>query len=127
MHDSMEPTRDEAMKLQRDAMSAFGAVLGQPLPTQFTLEAPATGWVTDKGELRQIRASAKLPPGEFRARTASKGWREVAIPREYLRAMHLPPDVPKSYMTCYVGRVNGKAAYLFWSNYAGTTMLVLDY
>jgi hypothetical protein len=127
MHASMETTPDEAMRLQQDAITAFIAVFGKPLPTSFALSGPTTGWSTRKGELRQIRASAKLPRGEFRARTASKGWREIAIPQEYLKPMHLPPDVPKDYMTCYVGLVSGKPAYLFWSDYAETTMLVLDY
>jgi hypothetical protein len=127
MHASMEPTPDEVMRLQRDAMNAFMAVLGRPLPTPFSLEGSPTGWFTHKGELRQIRASAKLSRDEFRARMASKSWRQIAIPREYLRAMHLPSDVPKDYMTCYVGRVSDKSAYLFWSDYAEITMLVLDY
>jgi hypothetical protein len=127
MRPKMEPTPDQAMKLQRDAIAAFISTFGQPLPTQFRLDGPTTGWFTDKGELRQVRASAKLPRGEFRMRTSSKGWREIPIPSEYLKAMHLPPDVPKDYMTCYVGLVGSKPAYLFWSDYAETTMLVLDY
>jgi hypothetical protein len=127
MHASLERTPDEARRLQRDAISAFVTVLGQPLPTPFALEGSTTGWFTDKGELRQIRASAKLPRGEFRARTASKGWREIEMPREYLRSMHLPSDVPRDYMTCYLGQVSDKPAYLFWSDFAETTMLVLDY
>ena len=127
MYSKMEPTPDEAMKLQQDAMTGFVAVFGQPLPTQFRLERNTAGWFTDNGELRQVRASAKLPRGEFRARTDSKGWREVTIPGEYLEAMHLPPNVPKDYMTCYLGQVSGKPAYLFWSDYAETAMLVMDY
>jgi len=127
MHASMEPTPDEAMRLEQDAITAFSGVFGTPLPISFALSGPTTGWSTDRGELRQIRASARLPRSEFRARTASKGWREIAISREYLKAMHLPSSVPKDYMTCYAGRVNDKPAYLFWSDYAETTMLVLDY
>ncbi|MBI5802336.1 MAG: hypothetical protein HZA92_16625 [Verrucomicrobia bacterium] len=123
----MEPTTDEALKLGEDAVAAFVATFGQPLPTQLRLDGPTTGWFTDKGELRQLRAAAKLPRSEFRRRTASKGWREIPIPQEYLKAMHLPPIVPKDYMTCYVGQVSSKPAYLFWSDYAETAMLVLDY
>ena len=99
MEPKMEPTPDEAMELRRDAIAAYAVLFGEPLPTQFRLDGPTTGWFTFMGELRQVRATAKLPRGEFRMRTASKGWREVPIPREYLKAMHLPQDVPKNYMT----------------------------
>jgi len=127
MYPKMNLTPDEAMKLERDAITAFITILGQPLPPQFRIDGPTTGWFTDKDQLRQVRASAKLPRDEFRKRTASKGWHEVPIPSEYLTAMHLPPDMPKHYMMCYVGRVGSKPAYLFWSEYGETAMLVLNY
>jgi len=126
MHPKMEPTPAEATKLEEIASDAFVATFGQPMPAQFRLD-DTTGWFTNEGELRQVRASAKLPRGEFRTRTASKGWHQITIPSEYLKSMHLPPNPPKSYMTCYVGQVSGKPAYLFWSDYAESTMLVFDY
>jgi hypothetical protein len=49
------------------------------------------------------------------------------MPRDYSKAMHLPPDVPRSYLRCYVCQVAGKPAFLFWSHYAETAMLVVDY
>lgn len=127
LHASTEPTPDETLKLQQHAIAAFTAVFGEPLPASFAVTGSPTGWFTDKGELRQIRVSAKLSRWEFRARTAAKNWREVAMPGDYLKAMHLPPGVPKDYMTCYAGQVGEKPAYLFWSEYAETTMLVVDY
>ena len=127
MHPRIEPSPDEVMKLQQDAWNAFTSVFGQPLPGQFQLSGPITGWFTEKGELRQVRSSAKLSRDEFETRTDLKSWHEISIPREYLRAMHLPPEVSRDYMRCYVGTVGNKPAYLFWSSYAETAMLVFDY
>jgi len=58
MHPKMEPTPDEAMKLQEDAIGAFVGTFGRPLPTEFRLDGTPTGWFTDKGELRQLCALA---------------------------------------------------------------------
>lgn len=127
LHPAMEPTPDEAKKLQQQALEAFGAIFGKPLPAQLGLDGLPTGWFNDAGELRQLRASATLPRGEFRARRISRDWREIAIPGEYRTAMHLPSNVPGDYMTCYLGKVNYQPAYLFWSDQAQTAMLVLDY
>ena len=97
------------------------------VPADFKLSFPSAGWYNNKGELKQVRVTAKLLRGEFQSRILSKNWREIAIPPEYLDAMHLPQNVLKDYMTCYLGRVHNKPAYLFWSKYEETVMLVFDF
>ena len=126
LHPTTEMTAAEQIKLEQAAFDAFVSTFGKPLPSPFRLDN-ATGWFTDSGKLGQLRTSAKLPRSEFKKLTASKGWREIPLPNEYLSAMHLPSNVPKGYMTCYIGQVNEKPAYLFWSDYEETTMLVVDY
>ncbi len=127
MFPKLEQTDAETQRLSQDTFAAFTSLFGQPLPPQFSLDQPAVGWFTDAGELKQLRASAKIPRTEFHARITSKSWREIPLPPEYLAAMHLSPDVPKAYLTCYLGSLAGQPAYLFWSDYAETIMLVLDY
>ncbi|MDB6063964.1 MAG: hypothetical protein JWR26_172 [Pedosphaera sp.] len=126
MHSKTEPAPEEWKKLQQQAMVAFIDVFGRPLPDSFTLKEQAIGWFTDDGAMRQIRASAKMPREEFRSRMRGAGWRAVPIPSHFLAAMHLPSDVPKDYMRCYLGQIKGKPSYLLWSDYAEVVMLVVD-
>ncbi|HEY1171480.1 MAG TPA: hypothetical protein VGH19_08940 [Verrucomicrobiae bacterium] len=123
----LEKTPAEDLRLEQDTLAAFIALFGEPLSPQFRLEQPVVGWFNEIGELKQLRASAKIPRAEFHTRTTTKSWREIPLPPEYLKAMHLSPDVPKSYMTCFVGSLKGQPAYLFWNDYAETIMLILDY
>ncbi len=127
MQPQMEPTQAQYDKLQEQAYDAFGAILGEPLPDTFTWDGPTTGWFSKDGKLRQIRSGAKIPRQEFHGRFPAKHWQEIPIPEEYYGPMHLPHGVPKDYMTCYVGQVKGKPAYVLWSDYAEVAALVLDY
>lgn len=123
----MQPTQAQSEQFERKAWDAFGVILGKPLPDTIRSEGPTTGWYSKSGKPGQLRAGFKLPRGEFYKRLPLMLWREIPIPKEYYEPMHLPRNAPKSYMTCNVGQVKGKPAYLFWSDYSEGGMLVLDY
>ena len=127
MHPDLEPAPSEAARVRKLSMEAFAAAIKAPLPDTFQFHGLATGWYSDQGELRQLRAEAKLPREAFQSRENPQNWTEIAIPKEFLASMHLSPAAPKSYMTCYLGQIEGKPAYLFWSDDAETMMLVVDY
>ena len=127
MRPLMDPTQAQYDKLQEQAWRAFSAILGEPLPDTINPEGPTTGWFSKDGKLGQIRAGFKLPRQEFHKRFHSAHWQEIPIPQEYYEPMHLPHNAPKDYMTCYVGHVKRKPAYLLWSDYEEVAMLVLDY
>jgi|SRR6266536_1517715 len=127
MQPQMEPTQAQYDKLQEQAWYAFGTILGEPLPDTFAWQGPTTGWFSKDGRLRQIRSAAKIPRREFHRRFHLKRWQEIPIPEEYYEPMHLPRSAPKDYMTCFVGQVKGKPAYVLWSDYTEAVALVLDY
>jgi hypothetical protein len=118
-------TPDEMAKLEQTAVADFKTVF-RKLPKDFTLAVPPTGWFTPKGELKQLRAAASVPRQTFLAGFQEGKWSEISIPPDYLSTMQLPPNVPKTEMACYAGLVKGKPAYLFWSDYAESALLVAD-
>jgi len=120
-------TKVESQRLQQDALNAYRSVFGDPRPTSIMWDGPVTGWFTPAGQLSQLRAGLKMLRADFHARFLKENWKEIPVPRNYLSSMHLPSDTPRKHMTCYLGQVNGKPAYLFWSDDAQTMMLVFDY
>jgi hypothetical protein len=121
------PSAAEAMRLQREASAAYATVFEGRLPKTFPLAAAPIGWLNEKGELKQLRAAASMPRQVFRSAFPVAKWAEVPVPAEYLAVMHLAPGTPTNEMTCYVGRLRGKPAYVFWSEAAETVLLVIDY
>jgi hypothetical protein len=118
-------TEAEMAKLEQTAVADFKAVF-RKLPKDFTLAVPPTGWFTPQGELKQLRAAASVPRQTFLAGFQEGKWSEISIPPDYLSTMHLPATVSKEEMACYAGLVKGRPAYLFWSDYAESALLVAD-
>ena len=121
------PSGAESARLEVDARAAFTTVFDGKLPKNFSLESAPMAWLNPKGELKQLRAVADIPRATFRAAFPRDKWAEVPVPPDYLQLMRLAPGTPANEMTCFAGRVNTKPAYVFWSEYAETAMLVLDY
>jgi hypothetical protein len=121
------PSAAEEGRLEREASAAYSTVFERKLPKKFALEAAPIGWLNAKGELKQLRAAASLPRQVFQSAFPLAKWAEVPVPAEYLVVMHLSPGTPTNEMTCYVGRVRGKPAYVFWSEAGETVLLVIDY
>jgi hypothetical protein len=122
-----ERSPERANQLNQESIITFKAVLGEPLPLTLTQMLPEGGAFNGRGGLEQLCVTAKLPRKEFRRRLKGKDWRAIPIPANYLKGMHLPPHTPRDYMACHLGQVNGKPAYLFWSDYAERIMVVVDY
>lgn len=122
----MEPTEEQDVKLSKQAWDAFRAIFGESLPNTVTSEEAPAGWFSKDGKLRQLRAGFKIPRQEFHKRFPAKYWQEISIPEEYYESMHMPHNTPKDYMTCYVGQVEGKPAYVLWSDYGEALLLVFD-
>jgi hypothetical protein len=121
-----DPTPAEVARLQHVALAAYNSVFGGRLPKAFVLDAPAIGWFTKEGQLKQLRAAAGMSRRDFHAGFPVAKWTEIAVPPEYVSTMQLPASVSKADMTCYIGEVGGKPAYLFWSETAESTLLVVD-
>jgi hypothetical protein len=97
------------------------------LPRNFNLDGPATAWFDTEGEMKQLRAAARFSRQFFHATFPAGQWCEVPVPEEYATVMDLQGTVPKEEMTCYLGQLQHKPAYLFWSDVAESAMLVVDY
>jgi len=123
----ISPSPAEVLRLQGEASAAFQSVLNGKLPKAFGLAATPTAWLGEHGELKQIRAAANIPRHLFRTSFPVEKWTEVPVPEEYLSLMHLPANTPNNEMACFVGRIKGKPAYVFWSDPAETAMVVVDY
>ncbi|NVK21196.1 MAG: hypothetical protein HWD86_01645 [Kangiellaceae bacterium] len=54
-----------------------------------------------------------------------QSWREIDIPVELLKTMHLSKSTPKDYMNCYFGRLNISPSYICWSKYLNKAMAII--
>jgi hypothetical protein len=79
-----------------------------------------------KSDVATITIEGHLPKQEFDRLFDRTKWKEIPIPEDYLHIMHLPPDTPRDYMTCFSGKMDRNSAKLFWSEYAETFLLAVE-
>jgi hypothetical protein len=113
-------------QLHGQALHAFQAIFGSPLPQALIPEEQVTGWRDHQGNLKQIRAEVELPDEDFNRRFRAKEWRRVQPTKGYLEAMHLSRTAAREMLSCYLGKVNGKPAYVMRFKGSKTMMLVVD-
>ena len=75
--------------------------------------------------LPRVGISAKLARADFKGCFKFAEWTETALTEDDLSIFHLPADVPKSYLTCYLGSVDGRKAKVFWFDSNETFLLLV--
>lgn len=128
----------EKLDAANNAKRLVSQLFGDPLPSSINIDGQ-TLWkesrfrVTLRPNERggnetldsRLFVQLKVSKADFNVRFRRGEWREIPIPWEVIRPMHLPPGAPREYMSCFLGKVGTSPAYVFWSEYHESMMVVV--
>ncbi|WP_299981870.1 hypothetical protein [uncultured Pseudoteredinibacter sp.] len=74
-----------------------------------------TIWQSYSGQYNRMWMETALTNEDVEKQLKQGIWKAVPIPKVAYKTMHLPRNIPAELMSCFLGQLDGKPTYLFWS------------
>ncbi|MCV6622005.1 MAG: hypothetical protein OIF51_09690 [Cellvibrionaceae bacterium] len=74
-----------------------------------------TIWQSYSGQYNRMWMETALTNEDVEKQLEQSMWKAVPIPKVAFKTMHLPRNIPAELMSCFLGQLDGKPTYLFWS------------